>query len=101
MSTISAFGLGTLYLSARIHRASAERYLFHRFVMQCLQRHSSCDWGEIDPEDVAFNQLALSSGSRLCSCYDVPADLGSSHSRVWIITEHDRSATTILLPEEY
>ena len=101
MSTISAFSMGALYLSAGIHLACSEHDRFHHFIMHCIHRHHSCDWGELDPEDFATNQSALSSGGRLCSCYDVPADLGSSLYRVWVITEHDRSATTILLPEEY
>lgn len=60
-----------------------------------LARHQSGDWGEVDAEDWKANEEALKHGWRLFSAYEV------SGSRVWIITEANRSSTTILLPEEY
>ncbi len=101
MSTISAFSMGAMYLSSGIHLACSEHDRFHHFIMHCIHRHHSCDWGELDAEDYVSNLQALSCGARLFSAYDVPEDLRSAHRRVWIITEHDRSATTILLPGEY
>ncbi|MBK7426514.1 MAG: hypothetical protein IPI60_05500 [Saprospiraceae bacterium] len=101
MSTISAFSMGALYLSSGIHLACSEHDRFHHFIMHCIHRHHSCDWGELDPEDFASNQSALSTGGRLFSAFDVPQDLISIHRRVWIITEHDRNTTTVLLPREY
>jgi hypothetical protein len=61
-----------------------------------LDRHACGDWGEVDAEDQQANQEALVHGSRLLSAYRT-----SLNVRLWIITEADRSATTILLPEEY
>lgn len=61
-----------------------------------LARHAHGDWGNLDPADVQANELALHDGSRLFSAYQVTATL-----RVWIITESDRSYTTVLLPQEY
>lgn len=61
-----------------------------------LRRHHSGDWGDLDPEDRAANELALEEGSRLFSVYHTP-----DRVRYYIITEWDRSATTVLLPEEY
>lgn len=61
-----------------------------------LQRHARCDWGEVDSGDRELNDLALDDGTRLLSAYRTAKD-----ARLWIITEADRSATTILLPEEY
>ena len=61
----------------------------------CLSRHASGDWGEVPPEDARENELALRFGRRLLSSYPVGG------GRVWIITEADRSVTTILLPSEY
>lgn len=61
-----------------------------------LARHASGDWGELSAEDVAENEYSLEHDLRLLSAYR----LGDG-TRIWIITEHDRSATTILLPEEY
>ncbi|KAA8767722.1 hypothetical protein WL74_00760 [Burkholderia cepacia] len=61
-----------------------------------LGRHLRGDWGELDIADVASNELALLIHRRLLSSYVIPGG-----SRVWIITEADRSVTTILLPEDY
>ena len=62
-----------------------------------LQRHQRGDWGQISPADVKANNLALQHGSRLLSAYE----LGPRNERLWIITEWDRSVTTLLLPIEY
>jgi hypothetical protein len=59
-------------------------------------RHLHGDWGDIGEDDAHANQEALASGQRLLSRYDLPAD-----SVLWIITETDRSVTTVLLPEDY
>ena len=60
-----------------------------------LNRHQRGDWGELDPEDVRENETSLRAGFRLLSAYTVAGQ------KLWVITEADRSATTILLPEEY
>jgi hypothetical protein len=60
-----------------------------------LARHATGDWGELCAFDRRQNEIALSDGYRVFSSYKVPA------GRVWIITEADRSVTTILLPEVY
>jgi hypothetical protein len=60
-----------------------------------IARHAAGDWGELCAFDRRQNEIALRDGYRIISSYDVPA------GRVWIITEADRSVTTILLPEEY
>ncbi len=61
-----------------------------------LLRHKHGDWGELDPEDRRENERALRAGSRLLSAYRTRAG-----EKLWVITEWDRSATTVLLPEEY
>jgi hypothetical protein len=66
---------------------------------QLLDRHRSGDWGELDKQDRRENERSLVNGWRILSSY--PVGNGSKDKRVWIITEADRSATTILLPEEY
>ena len=60
-----------------------------------LARHATGDWGELCAFDRRQNQIALRDGYRVFSSYEVLAE------RVWIITEADRSVTTILLPTEY
>ena len=61
-----------------------------------LTRHVSGDWGDLGPEDQRANEDALKDGDRLLSAYVL-----STQERMWIITEADRSYTTLLLPEEY
>ena len=61
-----------------------------------LLRHIDCDWGDVDPEKRVRNNVALMEGSRLLSVYQT-----EDGEKFWIITEADRSATTILLPEDY
>ena len=60
-----------------------------------LARHAGGDWGDLDPADVAENELSLRHGFRLFSAY------GQGDRRFWIITEADRSVTTVLLPDDY
>lgn len=65
-------------------------------VMRALLRHSRGDWGEVDEHDRQANEAALKDGTRLLSVYRTADGM-----KFWVITEADRSATTILLPEEY
>ena len=62
-----------------------------------LARHASGDWGDLDTHDRRENQRSLKNGWRVLSSYPI----GEDGQRVWVITEADRSSTTILLPEEY
>ena len=64
--------------------------------MLLLLRHVRGDWGNLDPEDSAANHAAVSENNRILSSYRIDGD-----DRVWIITEGDRSVTTLLLPCEY
>jgi len=61
-----------------------------------LHRHHCGDWGDLDAEDKQTNEEALDQGCRILSCYHV-----GGGKRIYIITEHDRSSTCLLLPEEY
>ncbi len=60
-----------------------------------LSRHVCGDWGDMTSDDKQYNDEALTDGSRILSAYQFDT------VRFWVITEADRSATTILLPEEY
>ena len=61
-----------------------------------LARHASGDWGDINEQDKQENEFSLKHNLRLLSAYHL-----ADGTKIWIITEADRSATTILLPEEY
>lgn len=64
--------------------------------VEFLARHVTGDWGELPVEERAENSLSLHQGFRLLSSYRT-----SAGDRLWVITEADRSSTTLLLPEEY
>ena len=61
-----------------------------------LVRHVTGDWGDLVDEDVRENERALAAGGRIFSAYNL-----SDGTRLWVITEHDRSVSTLLLPMEY
>lgn len=60
-----------------------------------LQRHASGDWGELTEDDKQLNRRAVENGGQVLSSYS------ERDAQIWVITEGDRSVTTILLPEEY
>ena len=70
--------------------------LSHGDVLVALTRHASGDWGDVCVEDRQSNEQALQHGARLLSAYHSTCGV-----KFWIITEWDRSVTTVLLPEEY
>ena len=84
------FELGEIYLT----RGALE--LPNRDIFESLRRHVCGDWGNLDRPDWKQNELALQNGSRLLSAYRA-----SNGVKFWIITEWDRSITTVLLPKEY
>ncbi len=90
-TTLHTFELGQVVLTAGVEASiPAEE------ISAALSRHAYGDWGDLCAEDKAKNELALKNGSRLVSVYTT-----QDGTRFWIITEADRSVTTILLPEEY
>jgi hypothetical protein len=84
------FPLGRVVMTAN----AARRLAWHA-LKDGLRRHAEGDWGDLDPEDIHSNEAALKHGGRLLSAY------GQSALRFRIITEWDRSVTTILMPEDY
>ena len=66
--------------------------------LEFLERHVRGDWGELDEDDRKENQLGLKRGFRLLSSYRTSSE---ERTKVWVITEADRSVTTLLLPDEY
>jgi hypothetical protein len=61
-----------------------------------IKRHVTGDWGNVDEHDRQENELSVVQGFRLLSAYTL-----SNGTKLWIITEADRSSTTLLLPSEY
>ena len=64
--------------------------------LELLRRHQQGDWGDLDEEDKAENEFSLEHDLRLLSAYTLPTQV-----KIWVITEWDRSVTTLLLPAEY
>ena len=64
--------------------------------IEFLIRHVTGDWGELDAEDIQENEFSLKNDLRLLSAYRTAKD-----EKLWVITEWDRSVTTLLLPSEY
>lgn len=85
------FSLGNVFATPGVLE-----FIPHAEMQQALDRHHAGDWGELDREDKSANERALKHGGRLFSAYRTGAG-----KKFWIITEADRSATTILLPSEY
>lgn len=76
--------------------ANAQGVLPGEEVSQAFTRHLQGDWGDCDPADAEENERALLNGDRHFSVYHT-----QEGTKFWIITEADRSTTTVLLPEDY
>ena len=90
---VTRFALGQTFITPGAQEALETA---GQTAIEFLRRHMSCDWGELSDDDVKENELSLQKGFRLLGRYQT-----TSGERLWIITEADRSATTILLPIEY
>ena len=75
-------------------RAAAGRVGVGMPALALLARHRAGDWGDLGAADTRANDEALAEGGRLLSAYQTAG-------KVWVITEWDRSATTVLLPADY
>jgi hypothetical protein len=64
--------------------------------VEFLGRHVAGDWGQVCAADAAENELSVNEGFRILSAYTL-----NTGTRIWIITEADRSSTCVLLPDEY
>ena len=88
------FEMGLLVITNGIND-KLDSVRFSKEITVALHRFTNADWREMDPEDIEANNEALRTGERLFAAYQ------TSEGKIWIITEADRSATTILFPDEY
>jgi hypothetical protein len=102
--------LGKLVETAAVEKLREENAGFDEFVTSCLFRYTNNDWGELSDGDKRMNDDAVKTGNdRILASYPFPDDtlweavngLGGAESKLWIITEWDRSVTTLLFPGEY
>jgi len=91
------FKSGKLYFTWGVNDRVAENDAFAEFIIVSLRRHLKGDWGDLCEEDIAENEFSVDKYLRLFSAYIEP----STGEKIWIITEADRSATTVLFPNEY
>ena len=91
------FTLGRLVATRAVFERMTPDGNFADFVRMSLNRHAWGDWGDLSDGDKRENEIAADQGDRILSAYN-----GPDGSRIWIITEGGRNATTTLLyPEEY
>ena len=95
------FELGTILMTPGIRELIGSSEKAYDTVVDCLKRHADEDWGDLSDDDRQMNDDALEAErngeptDRLFSLYE------TDFAKLYIITEYDRSVTTILLPEEY
>ncbi len=88
--------LGKTVMTSGVNNKIAESEKFAREIKICMEKYITCDWGDLCNEDKEMNDNALRNGNdRILAAYD------TSEGKVYIITEHDRSCTTILFADEY
>ena len=88
---IAVFRLGRIVATPNALESVAQKD-----IQTGIQRHQAGDWGNLSDDDRAANDRALEEGRRILSAYSA-----ANGTRFWIITEADRSVTTVLLPEDY
>jgi hypothetical protein len=90
---VATLDIGQMYATPGALKALAEA---EQTPLEFLIRHMNGDWGEVCPEDWAENDLSVREGFRVLSAYTLKTGV-----KIWVITEADRSVTTVLLPEDY
>ena len=88
------FHLGQVVVTSSIQALIDKNQGFYTKVFVAIRRHSLGDWGDGSDKDKKTNETALQEDERLFSVY-------KSDPEIWIITERDRSVTTVLFPEDY
>lgn len=91
------FDLGMTVVTGSIDIKMKEDPDFRNFVIDSLEKYRNQDWGDTCEEDKQSNDYALENDERILAVYIYP----KTGEKIWIITEWDRSVTTILFPSEY
>lgn len=99
MTKKNGVSLGQLVMTRGVNDLIADNEAFAKHVADALARYRAQDWGDLGTEDSAMNDAALASGDdRIFARYNFPGDCERD---IYIITEWDRSVTTLLFPSEY
>ena len=91
------FDLGQVVMTQGVMSLIEKEPLLEIEIGSSLYSHCINEWGNLCEEDKKANDYAVEHGERILSAYEI----GENKIKIWIITEWDRSYTTILLPEEY
>ena len=91
------FSLGDPVATRGVDNLMNQNPSFRNFVQISIRRYFNCDWGDLCDDDWKQNDEAVRNGERIFASYYHDA----SKTKIWIITEWNRSVTTILFPEEY
>ena len=97
----AVFNTGQIVATRGVYDLACQNPDFAQFIQKSLNRHVKGDWGDVDDDDMQTNDDALKAGTRLLSAYNDDRFPNNGVATIWIITEADRSATTILFPDEY
>jgi len=97
----ATFNTGQIIATRGVYDLACENPDFAQFIQNSLNRHVKGDWGDVDEEDKQTNNQAMKQGTRLLSAYNDDPFPKNGIATIWIITEADRSVTTILFPDDY
>jgi hypothetical protein len=97
----AVFPTGQIMATRGVYDLACQNPDFAQFTQKSLNRHVKGDWGDVDEEDKQTNDYDLKHGMRVLSAYNDDRFPKHGIATIWIITEADRSATTILFPDEY
>ena len=96
------FEIGKVVCTRAVWETMEENEAFKRFVSGCLSRYILYDWGDTCPEDWKLNNQAVRDGDRVMAVYNIPDEIEDIfENQFWIITELDRTVTTMLFPSDY
>ena len=94
--SVEAYSIAKFRIGRIVSTPNALSQLTHEDILMGIRRHQGGDWGDVTEDNRQPNERALIEGTRLFSVYHAV-----SGTKFWVITESDRSATTVLLPEDY
>ncbi len=89
------FNIGNVYMSRGIADTISRNEKFSKEVLDCFNKYIMGCWGNLVEEDIKANDMAIKNGDRILEAYNI------SQGKIYIITEADRSSTTILFANEY
>ena len=94
------FQLGKLVQTAGVAHEAQNDPVFAYNIASALGRYKKGDWGDLCEDDKGYNNDAVRDGDRILAAYNLPTSQAET-KKIYIITEWDRSVTTILFPDEY